>query len=193
MKRQGAFLLAGMVVAGLSVPAGAQDFLAYDGRDSVRAAGQGGERKTVDGIDFWMSGAPPRPFQVLGSISDERHATGIWGMISMSNLDRDIVKLTKKAGGDAVVLADAHDEVTGITGGSSSFGTASCAGGFCSGIGSTGGDATYMKQHDSKYWVVKYLSADAAGAAASAGPGGDKAAMNAALNAAGAAVQACNT
>ena len=34
--------------------------------------GHGDTRKIVDGMDVWTHGDPPRPFQVLGIIEDER-------------------------------------------------------------------------------------------------------------------------
>ena len=54
------------------------EFLSYESKNSIRD-GQGGERKTVDGIDFWMRGDPPRRYQVIGSLTDERHKTGLIG------------------------------------------------------------------------------------------------------------------
>jgi hypothetical protein len=91
---------AGLSVSALSAflfsaSAMAQDFLAYQGNNSI-VRGQGGTMKTVNGIDLWMTGTPPRRFQVLGSLTDERHKTGIWGMISMGNLERDISQAAKK-------------------------------------------------------------------------------------------------
>ncbi len=35
----------------------APQFLSYEGRNAVHE-GQGGEKKAVDGIDFWMNGEP---------------------------------------------------------------------------------------------------------------------------------------
>jgi hypothetical protein len=208
------FVLALLLVAAPLGAAVAQDFMTYEGTDTMREAGPGGEKKTVNGIDFWMSGTPPKPFQILGSITDHRHSNGIWGMISMSNLDGDLVKLTKKAGGDAVMLAMAQDEVTGVSGGGTNFGSANCSTMFnmtsCDGSTFGGGSATVIKERDSKYWVVKYIDVPPGNVALTPGngtagafgpgttpvnvsaPGGDKAATNAALDAAGKAAAACN-
>ena len=142
----------------------AQEFLPYEGRNSVHD-GQGGNRKTVNDVDFWSNGDPPRRYQVIGIITDERHKSGLWGLISMSNLESDIAKTAKGAGGDAVILVAAQDEVTGVVG--SSFGdltgsaTASASGGFASGNSSASGFgfgmSSAIKQHDSRFLVVKYL------------------------------------
>ena len=151
--------------------AAAQEFVQYEGRNSIHE-GQGGNRKTVNGVDFWSDGEPPRRYQVLGTITDERHKTGLWGMISMSNLESDIAKSAKGAGGDAVILVGAQDEVTGVVGSSwgsvSGSGTATVNGPFvnsnsnASGFGF--GMSRAVKQHDSRYLVIRYLP-DAAPAA----------------------------
>jgi hypothetical protein len=62
-----------------AAPALASEFLAYDGKDAIHD-GRGGERKTVDGVDFWMTGDPPHRYQVLGSIVDRRHQSGLIGL-----------------------------------------------------------------------------------------------------------------
>jgi hypothetical protein len=54
-----------VVLSLLGATVSAADFVSYEGKDAVRE-GQGGERKTVDGIDFWSNGAPPRKFKIIG-------------------------------------------------------------------------------------------------------------------------------
>jgi len=134
-------------------------FLSYQGEDAIHQ-GRGGEMKVVDGVDFWMSGAPPHRFQVIGSIEDERHKTGLIGMIVMSNLEKDIAAQAKKAGGDAVILADAHDNLLGTVG--SGFGSFSgTAGwGFYNGYGSTTTITRPIESHASRFIVVRYLPDD---------------------------------
>src|SRR5579871_3479959 len=77
----------------------APEFLAYDGKNAIQE-GQGGEHKSINGVDFWMRGAPPRRFQLIGSLTDERHKTGLWGAIRMSSLETDIAKAALAAGGN---------------------------------------------------------------------------------------------
>jgi hypothetical protein len=80
-------------------------FLTYDGWDSVQQ-GQGGEKKAVGGVDFWMTGSPPRRFKILGSIDGARRKGGLAGMVSFSSPDDGVAKQTLAVGGDAVILTD---------------------------------------------------------------------------------------
>ena len=75
----------------------------------------------------------------------------------MSSLESDIAKAAKTAGGDAVILAAEGDETTGTVG--SVFGNTNGnynSSGFNANTSSIGiGRA--IKDHESRYWVVKYL------------------------------------
>jgi len=145
-------------------PAGTQ-LLTYDGPDAIKQ-GHGGEKKVVDGVDFWLSGSPPRRFQVLGSIEDERHKTGLFGALSMSGLENDIARQARSAGGDAVILTDAHDNLQGYVG--TGFGSA-----YGSRYGAFGSVSTFsrpVESHSSRYVVVKYLPDGAAPAWSDAAP-----------------------
>ena len=82
-------------------------FLTYDGWDSVQQ-GQGGEKKVVAGVDFWMQGSPPRRFKILGSIDGARRKGGLGGMIAFSSPEDGVAKQTREVGGDAVILTDVH-------------------------------------------------------------------------------------
>lgn len=150
------------------------EYIGYEGRDAMQPAGAGGEKKNVDGIDFWMSGTPTKPYQVLGSITDERPTNkGIFGLLF--NLNRSVVNQVKKVGGDTVVLAVAQDKVVGTTGGGYVSGM-NCSYGYCSG-GYVNGNSTIDTDRITKYWVVKYLP-DAPGSAA----GEDLAALKASIS-----------
>jgi len=104
-------LVAGAMVAAalLAGPAAraATPFLTYDGWDSVQQ-GRGGEKKVVDGVDFWMTGSPPRRFKILGSIDGARRKGGLVGMIAFSSPEDGVAKQTLAVGGDAVILTDAR-------------------------------------------------------------------------------------
>jgi hypothetical protein len=134
----------------------ATDFLAYEGKPVVRF-GEGGARKVVDGIDFWQSGDPPHRYQVLGTIEDSRHETGLYGMVRMASLDHDIAKAVHAAGGDGVILAGEGEKVLGL----SRFDQASAGGNYGGGTwsanGSSFGMVRQMKSHQVSYIVVKYL------------------------------------
>jgi len=97
-------MVAAALLAGPAAWAGT-GFLTYDGWDSVQQ-GRGGEKKVVDGVDFWMSGSPPRRFKILGSIDGARRRGGLAGMVSFSSPDDGVAKQTLAVGGDAVILTD---------------------------------------------------------------------------------------
>jgi hypothetical protein len=127
----------------------AQEFAAWEGKPQVHE-GQGGTRKTVDDIDFWTNGAPPRKFMLLGYITDRRHKTGIWGAISMGNLEADVAKVAKQAGGDAVILVSADAETTGYVGNAWNNPNGN----------HTWGSGAPVQKQNSKFAVVKYLPDD---------------------------------
>ena len=165
---------AAISLAALGAPthAGTQ-MLAYDGPDAIKQ-GQGGERKTVDGIDFWLEGSPPHRFQVLGVLEDERLKTGLIGLIRMSSLEKDMARLARQAGGDAVILTEEHGNLRGIVG--STFGGASGTvfgtPGFAT-FSASGSSTTFtrpVESRASKYVVVKYLPDGAAPVWSTAAP-----------------------
>jgi hypothetical protein len=110
-RSEGVRVVAGAMVAatlltGSAVRAGT-GFLTYDGWDSVQQ-GQGGEKKVVDGVDFWMAGSPPRRFKILGSIDGAHRKGGLAGMVSFANPENGVAKQALAVGGDAVILTDAR-------------------------------------------------------------------------------------
>lgn len=153
-----------IAVAPMRVAASPQ-FLVYEGRNAIHD-GQGGEKKVVDGVEFWFDGDPPHRFQVLGVITDRRMKTGLYGMIRMHGLEPDIAKMARSAGGDAVILQGQDDDVIGASGFSSAYATGGR--GWASGFGSS--FMAPMKAHESRYIVVKYLGDDPAGAPAAQPP-----------------------
>jgi hypothetical protein len=153
-----ALILAAALAAAGPALAGTR-FFAYDGRDAVRQ-GDGGDKKVVDGVEFWVDGAPPHRFQILGSLEDQRLKGGILGAISMSGLEHDIAKRARAAGGDAVILSDQHDHVLAMVG--ASLGGFSFGGG--GGFGSSADLETPIAKHMSLYRVVISLPDERAAA-----------------------------
>jgi len=159
--------------------ASAADFVSYEGKDAVQE-GNGGEKKIVDGVDFWSNGAPPRKFKVIGYITDSRFKSGLIGMMRMSGLESSIAKETKKAGGDAVILTNSEVEIKAVMHNSSTYssGTANTAGNInattsgntttgsfgatttTQGQSNTNSYDTHWEQQHSKYAVIKYLADD---------------------------------
>ena len=143
-----------------AVPTYAQEFIVFEGKDTVRE-GDGGSKKVIDGMDFWVDGSPPKPFKLIGYITDRRHKTGLFGMISMSGLESSVVELAKKNGGDAVIQVSSEAETIGTA--FNSTGTANVtSSGYgntvrSSGFGTTSGFAAQVQKQQSKFAVVKYV------------------------------------
>jgi hypothetical protein len=137
----------------------AADFVPFEGRNTWEE-GNGGEKKVVDGIDFWLSGAPPRKFKLLGYINDKRHKTGLVGMVRMAGLESAVAKQAKDNGGDAVILIASEALTTGYVSNTnttanataSTYGNNTYARGTSSGTTTT---AAVQKQM-SRYAVIKY-------------------------------------
>lgn len=138
------------------------EFIGYEGKNAVHE-GQGGEKKTVNGVDFWFNGDPPRRFKVLGSVSDRRMKTGLYGIIRMSGLEYDIAKAAAAAGGDAVILQSQGDDLLGVSGIGNAYATSN--GNTANAFGSS--FSAPVKAHESRYVVVKYLPDDSQAAATS--------------------------
>jgi opacity protein-like surface antigen len=152
-------LVAAVVGAVIFTPvlaAAAPEFLAYEGRNAIHD-GQGGNKKTVEGVDFWSNGDPPHRFKVIGAITDRRMETGIYGLIRMSGLEYDIAKAAKGAGADAVILEREGEDLLGVAGGGSAFATGNRNS--ASVFGSS--YASPVKAHVARYVVVTYLPDEA--------------------------------
>jgi hypothetical protein len=124
------------------------DFQSWEGRNSV-VEGHGGTRKVVDGMDVWTHGDPPRRFQVLGIIEDERPG----GLIPMAQLKHDIVQKARQYGGDAVIFVSSQSQLAGYytAGSASAYGYGNSATAF-------GSSTTVpITRRSSSYVVIKYL------------------------------------
>lgn len=181
-KRVAIVLISSLALLGPPSAALASDFVAYEGKDAIQE-GTGGEKKTVDGIDFWSNGAPPRKFQLLGFITDSRLKTGLIGMFRMSGLESSIAKEAKKANGDAVILADSESETTGYVGQTQTTGQATATTNGTAygnnyksttnawGSSNATTQTAAVKTQHTRYAVVKYLAdSDAASSVAGSTP-----------------------
>jgi hypothetical protein len=124
------------------------DFQSWEGRNSI-VEGRGGTKKVVDGMDIWTFGDPPRRFQVLGIIQDERPG----GLIPMAQLKHDIVQKARQYGGDAVIFASSQSQLAGYytAGSASAYGYGNSATAF-------GSSTTVpITRRSSTYVVIKYL------------------------------------
>ncbi len=117
----------------------------YEARNSV-VEGQGGSRTTKDGVDFWTTGDPPRRYQIIGIIRDNRGTGFLNGKAIGSS---GISKKVREVGGDAVILLNQNSSVTGIwsSGQSSTYGNQSTGSGI----------SIPIEERVTTFAVVKYL------------------------------------
>ncbi len=90
-------------------------FEVYEGKNDI-LEGSGGTKITEHGIDFWTNGAPPRRYQIIGIITDNR---GEGNLIGRAVGSKSVAKKVIKAGGNAVILLDQQSKVTGVISGDS--------------------------------------------------------------------------
>jgi hypothetical protein len=158
--RAAAGIVAGIGVLGVAATASPSfagtEFLAYEGRNAIHE-GQGGNKKVVEGVEFWISGDPPHRFQVIGSISDRRHETGLFGMVRMAGMETDIARAAKVAGGDAVILSDQSEEFLGAASVSNTNVSGGVNGSEFHANAFSSSFARAVKNHLASYVVVKYL------------------------------------
>lgn len=140
----------GLVVAMAAGPIEAKArFQQYEARNAV-VEGQGGARTTKDGIDFWTTGDPPRRYQIIGIIRDNR-GTGVFHGNAIGS--SGIAKMVREAGGDAAILLNQNSSVKGIW----SQGQASMYGNQAYGSGI----AIPIQERTTTLAVVKYLLPEA--------------------------------
>jgi hypothetical protein len=145
-----------------------QMYAAYDGPDAVKV-GAGGTRLEKNGIEFWTSGAPSRPFRVLGIFTDARKDRW-WDGDALGS--GSIARRAKEAGGDAVIVLSADTKLSGVSsfssysGSSSGSFSGSSIGGFLSGSisGSSSGfgfgSSEVISKVTTRLLVVRYLTDD---------------------------------
>lgn len=139
----------------------APEFTKYYGKDSVQE-GNGGAMKSVEGVDIWSEGAPPRRFELIGFLADRRHKTGLVGMMRMKGLEKEIAKAAKANGGDAVILMASDTEVIGhISSGQATANTTTNP--YGTGYQSTtraqgGAVAAPVAKQNTRYAVIRYLA-----------------------------------
>lgn len=111
--------------------------------------GHGGTRKVVDGVDVWTNGDPPRKFQLLGIIDDQRPG----GIIPMAEMKHDIAKKAREHGGNAVIIISSSSQLAGY------YTTTDVNTQFHGSSATSYGSSTTipMTRHISKYAVIKYV------------------------------------
>jgi hypothetical protein len=150
------FAAAALLVASCST-----DYQPLESRAPVVREGGYGTRKVVDGVDIWTSGEPPRKYQVLGIINDER----LQAPFEMARYYHDVAAKVKKAGGNGAIEVYSDSQITAIVSNSfttssgtvSGYGAGNVAFGQYSGSSNTTGFAAAQQHHSARFVVVKYL------------------------------------
>ena len=123
------------------------EFQAWEGRNSV-VEGRGGTKKVVDGMDVRTYGDPPRRFQVLGIIQDERPG----GRLYIAQLKHDLVQKAREQGGNALIFVSSQSQLAGYytAGSASAYGY----GGSATAFGSS--TTVPITRRSSTYVVIRY-------------------------------------
>ncbi len=124
------------------------EFKQYEGRNNI-VEGRGGTKSIVDGMEIWEDGDPPRRFEVVGLIKDDRPD----GIIPMMRFKSDIVKKAKLAGGQALVQIRNQSQIVGYH--TSGAATANANGGLINIDGSS--NTRVIRNNTSTFAVIKYL------------------------------------
>jgi hypothetical protein len=121
----------------------APQYLPWQGGRVIPGSEQGGAVKRVAGIDFWESGAPNRPYVIVGLIQDTRPG----GPLFMMHRAPQLAALARQKGADAVILKSSASELAGA------FGSATVIPGSASAVAS--GGAVYRRSVE--YLAIKYV------------------------------------
>jgi len=138
-------LAIGLAIAAAQSAEAKTRFEAYEARDSI-VEGSGGSRIEKDGVDFWTMGDPPRRYQIIGIIRDNRGTGPLHGNAIGSS---GIAKKVREVGGDAAILLNQNSALKGIY----SQGQATANGNQAFGSGF----AIPIQERVSTFIVVKYL------------------------------------
>ncbi|MEM1057910.1 MAG: hypothetical protein AAGK14_01570 [Verrucomicrobiota bacterium] len=81
--------------------------------DPVVESGGGGKVKVIDGIQMWRGGSPEKPYEIIGTIQDERVASPD----AVNGLKEKVLEMVRQYGGDGVILVSskAHDVTQQVT------------------------------------------------------------------------------
>jgi len=72
--------------------------------DPVVKSGGGGKVTVFEGIQIWRGGTPEKPYEVIGTIKDQRVASPD----ALQELKEKAVEMTRTAGGNGVILVYSH-------------------------------------------------------------------------------------
>lgn len=144
-----------LILVALSVAACSTDFYTYQG--GAPMIGQGGAAKNVNGIEIWLTGAPPRKFQIIGYIEDTRPG----GPLAMAQRYPALAASAKQHGGDGILIQSDTAQVVGAmtTGNAFTSVNASVYGNGFNGSAVTTGSSfsAPIIRREGRFFVIKYL------------------------------------
>ena len=170
------YLLATIVALSLNTSASAQlfasqSFYAYDGPVKP-LLGSGGAKTVKHEIEYWVDGAPARPFRIVGVMVDSRSDRWFAGSAVGS---KAIAKKVKEAGGSGVIILNQQEKITSVVSNyyGSSSGTAIFFGNSASYAGSNFGfgSSEAVSNVKTRLYVIAYMD-DAAKAESATASGG---------------------
>ena len=139
-----------MMAAVITLMAGCStEYYAYQGGSPT--VGQGGACKRVNGVDIWLTGTPPRKFQIIGYIEDSRPG----GPPSMAQRNSKVAASAKQQGGDGVLMQSDSSQYMGTFTSGNAF---TSFNGFTNTALTTGSSfSAPMMRREGRFFVIKYL------------------------------------
>ena len=121
------------------------------------SGGDGGEHSAALDVEVWSQGAPARPFQILGTLTEDR-GIGDYAGPTRKGFLKILARGAKAVGGDALILDEAFWDVYGR-------GTELATRNMRQFLSASDHPNGSFVAASSRFWVVKYLTvAPAAGA-----------------------------
>jgi hypothetical protein len=143
--RNAAISIAALVAVALS--SCATNYYTYSG--SGMMIGQGGASTMVNGVELWVTGTPPRKYQIIGYIEDTRPG----GPIPMAARNSQVAAKARAQGGDGVILNSDLAEHIGTISNGNAF---AWSNGYYGGASAFGTSVPIIKR-TGRYYVVKYV------------------------------------
>ncbi|KWA84067.1 hypothetical protein WL29_22130 [Burkholderia ubonensis] len=85
------------------------DYQPYEGNNNLYH-GDGGTKLTVNGVDFWANGAPPRKYTVVGIVTSEIGS----GVGDESMIRSAVASKIKEQGGNAAIELSSSEKLAGV-------------------------------------------------------------------------------
>lgn len=93
---------------------------------------------SYEGVEFWENGDPPRKYKIISVLDDNRPNA----LIPSLTQKKDVASKVKEANGDAVILIEDMDKITGFSGNVNYTGQV---------------DVSANSRKVRKYYIIKYL------------------------------------